>query len=229
MKLIKMTCPSCGANLELQTDNAVAFCQYCGAKLMLDDESVNVNITNRFVDEAQIKALDLEKQRFETEQEKYKDYLEKENEWKKILYMWLGASAATFFFYTLFQNVPIISTIMQALGGVVLFFGGIGVLIIKPKKDAPARAAGSQSYERRPADHVTAHIYYRSAPTKSRFTAFILCLFLGVFGAHYFYVNRMKMGIVYLLTVGLFGFGWMYDILMIALGKFCDDQGRYLR
>ena len=38
-----------------------------------------------------------------------------------------------------------------------------------------------------------------------------LCLFLGWMGAHKFYANQVGMGIVYLLTCGLFGIGWIID------------------
>lgn len=44
----------------------------------------------------------------------------------------------------------------------------------------------------------------------------LLCVFFGYFGAHKFYEGDFKMGIVYLLTMGLFGFGWIIDIIIIA-------------
>lgn len=40
-----------------------------------------------------------------------------------------------------------------------------------------------------------------------------LCLLLGWLGAHKFYVGKMGMGILYLLTFGLFGFGWIIDAI----------------
>ncbi len=63
---------------------------------------------------------------------------------------------------------------------------------------------------------------------KSLGIAFFLCLFLGYFGAHYFYCRRPGMGVAYLLTFGLFGIGWMVDLVRILCGKFPDDKGRYL-
>lgn len=41
--------------------------------------------------------------------------------------------------------------------------------------------------------------------------AWILLTFLGVFGVHRFYMGKWGTGLLYLVTVGLFGVGWLYD------------------
>ena len=50
---------------------------------------------------------------------------------------------------------------------------------------------------------------------KNKWVAFFLCLFLGYLGVHKFYEGRVGMGIVYLLTCGLFGFGWFIDCILL--------------
>lgn len=40
-----------------------------------------------------------------------------------------------------------------------------------------------------------------------------LCLLLGWLGAHKFYAKKIGVGILYLLTFGLFGFGWIIDAI----------------
>lgn len=52
---------------------------------------------------------------------------------------------------------------------------------------------------------------------KSKWVAFFLCLFLGGIGAHKFYEGKIGMGILYLFTIGLFGIGWIVDIILILL------------
>ena len=45
--------------------------------------------------------------------------------------------------------------------------------------------------------------------------AWILLTFLGPFGVHRFYMGKIWTGLLYLLTGGLFGFGWLYDFWTI--------------
>lgn len=50
---------------------------------------------------------------------------------------------------------------------------------------------------------------------KNKWVAFFLCLFLGYLGAHKFYENKGGMGILYILTFGLFGIGWVIDTIVL--------------
>ncbi len=65
--------------------------------------------------------------------------------------------------------------------------------------------------------------------SKNKIVALILCIFMGFFGVHQFYVGKSKMGWIYLFTVGLFGIGWIVDIVRLATGTFCDVNGIPLR
>lgn len=69
---------------------------------------------------------------------------------------------------------------------------------------------------------------YYDRSRKSKGVAWIVCLFLGMIGGHYFYVGRPGMGIVYMFTGGVGGLGWMYDLYRIAVGDFVDGRGEYL-
>ena len=51
---------------------------------------------------------------------------------------------------------------------------------------------------------------------KNKWVAFFLCLF--TFCGHKFYEGKTGMGIVYLFTFGLFGIGWIIDLISL-LGK----------
>ncbi len=47
--------------------------------------------------------------------------------------------------------------------------------------------------------------------------ALIICICLGWCGIHKFYEGKVGMGIVYIFTFGLFGIGWIVDIITIAM------------
>jgi len=51
---------------------------------------------------------------------------------------------------------------------------------------------------------------------ESKGIAYLLWFFFGVFGVHKFYLNKIGVGIIYLLTGGLFLIGWIYDLFTLG-------------
>jgi TM2 domain-containing membrane protein YozV len=68
-----------------------------------------------------------------------------------------------------------------------------------------------------------------SYPYKKKLTALILCLLLGWAGIHRFYVGKTGTGIIWLLSGGLFGIGWLLDLIFILVGSFRDKAGYPLK
>lgn len=52
---------------------------------------------------------------------------------------------------------------------------------------------------------------------KKKWVAFLLCLFLGIFGAHKFYEGKIMMRILYIFTGGLLSIGVIVDLIAILL------------
>lgn len=56
---------------------------------------------------------------------------------------------------------------------------------------------------------------------KSKAIAYILWLFCGVLGFHRFYLGKVASGVVWLVTGGFFGIGWILDFF--TLGNQVDE------
>lgn len=65
--------------------------------------------------------------------------------------------------------------------------------------------------------------------TKDWLTTFLLCFFCGGLGVHRYYVGKIGTGILYTLTAGLFGIGYLVDFIKILCGKFTDKNGNLIQ
>jgi len=65
---------------------------------------------------------------------------------------------------------------------------------------------------------------------KDWLTTLLLAIFLGVIGGHRFYVHKIGTGVTMLLLcwTGISLLWAIIDIIMIALGKFEDAEGRVI-
>lgn len=63
MKLVNLTCPKCGGELDIKLDEGKhdTFCSYCGNHIYLDDG--NQVIIHKTVDETRLKELEIEEKR----------------------------------------------------------------------------------------------------------------------------------------------------------------------
>ena len=62
---------------------------------------------------------------------------------------------------------------------------------------------------------VTNTVYVPGAKPKNKWVDLLLCFFLGFLGGHKFYEGKVGMGILYLFTMGLLGFGVLVDFIRL--------------
>ena len=56
-------------------------------------------------------------------------------------------------------------------------------------------------------------------------TALLITIFLGEIGVHRFMAGKTGTGIIWLLTFGCFGIGYIVDVVQVATGKFTKKDG----
>ena len=197
-----MRCTNCGAELDIDPNQKQVFCTYCGSKLIVDDESVPP--ASRIADEARLREAEVRMKELEYAHEREIREETLRQEQKKTFRIALAV-------YIIALIVTYNVAAWRPASGFILIFGLIALVSMK---SGDRKAAG---YGRRP-----------ECSPKDRITALVLCIFLGGIGIHYFYVGRIGMGILYIFTFGLFGIGWLIDIIRIACGTFRDSNGWYL-
>jgi hypothetical protein len=90
-------------------------------------------------------------------------------------------------------------------------------------ESAPTCPGCGATQQARPASAVGAQPI--PATDKRILPAAILCFFLGVFGAHRFYVGKIGSAIAMILTIGGLGIWMLIDFVLIVTGSFKDENG----
>lgn len=64
--------------------------------------------------------------------------------------------------------------------------------------------------------------------SEKAFTELLLCFLLGWIGAHKFYKKKIGAGILYAVTLGLLGIGWIGDAICLCIENFGKNKGNPL-
>ena len=201
MKLIVLKCPNCGAYVDVKEGSRKAVCEYCDTPFYVDgSDKVEGKVFTPAEEEPVYTPIEEEPVSTPLEEAFSPQPVNNKRKWITTLVIFI---------------VTLIIAIEADLPGLfvaVLIGGIIGLIISRPEGSSSKRAA-------------TYNVYSR----KSQIIALILCLLFGMLGVHYFYVGKIGMGLLYLFTGGLFGIGWIVDIIRIIAGIFRDKDGFYLR
>ena len=67
-----------------------------------------------------------------------------------------------------------------------------------------------------------------SSSQQDWFVALLLCFFIGIIGAHRFYVGKIGTGVLMVFTLGGLGIWTFIDLILIIVGKFKNKDGEVL-
>ena len=122
MKLIKMECPYCGAELQVEEGKKIATCPYCGKNVAVDDEKKETIVTVK--DEAKLQEASLKQQQYQDSlEEKKKEAVRAFRHtkgYKAIIFLMIlaiiGGAAALFTGKTLALVIAIAQIVLLVLG-----------------------------------------------------------------------------------------------------------------
>lgn len=138
ISLISIKCPECGATLSVESTREFSFCQYCGTKVMLNNENEYIY---RTIDEAGIKQAETDR----IVKLRQLDMEEKSNFSRKTLIVaWLAATAILILIGIIGFTID-----NEGMGMCMLFamcvgmWGGIGLFMGDNKKKKATIVAGA--------------------------------------------------------------------------------------
>lgn len=99
MKIVSMNCPNCGGTVKITDDQNSCICPYCDSALTIDDGKFHI------VDEAKIKEIEFEKQKYQDELLREEKRKERRESWKKKLKQWVLIEMASFFIVRLINSI----------------------------------------------------------------------------------------------------------------------------
>ncbi len=83
MGLTVAKCPACGADLNLETDRDYFYCPHCGSKVIQVDDRIVIEHVNRTVDEAEVKKVEFEREKYVVDEQRRKEEFQKSDKRSK--------------------------------------------------------------------------------------------------------------------------------------------------
>ena len=204
MKLVDVTCPKCRSIMQIDKKNKEAKCEFCRHKFIIDNESINItHIRNGEITTEQ------EYKNAETHLNKFKNY-------DKALQLYTKLSEK----YA--DNAEIWLSILRCIS---MDFTNkeydIRYNEYWKRFTSLAEQKDIDKWENKYNKYINSFNEYEKnekekeskRKTKEKKDNIYITMFGGMFGIHKFAEGKIGMGILYLLTLGLYLIGWIIDII----------------
>ena len=111
IQMISLSCPNCGANLQVASDRESFFCEYCGQKIFVSDSN-HQKYTYRKIDDARIREAEAKElvrlKEIELEHAKLKAKKDEDKRTVKTVLLFFGLAVGLFLLMALLETMGVI-------------------------------------------------------------------------------------------------------------------------
>lgn len=233
MEISKLACPNCGASIT--EEKGKTFCEYCGSKLIIESKSIGP--IEKTDDNAVNHGGGLTREVFKSVGDNTQIELRRLQMTQELsaLQMQLSNLRSEKRSLSLVQKKTAVHTVqLQQIDEEERYITSrINIIqsALFPQQDHSPSESVLTVENKAPGSNKSQSIAvenHKSRNPKSQSLALVLAVFFGWCGAHRFYTGHKIIGFVYLFSAGLFGVGWIIDVLLILLNFYKDSEQRFL-
>ena len=209
MKLIEVKCPNCNSSLNVDNSKKKIECEYCGANFFLDDDTIKVKHLHagQISEEQEFINAETNLNKLKNYEDAYNTYLSLSKRYVDNPEVWIGLlrsltrdfkyKSSTYTFKEMYEK----------------YWNNFKVLA--DKKDIEKYEEKYIKYiEEEKVIPIYSNNTLENKKEEKEKSYLLVTYFLGIFGVHRFLRKDYKMGFIYFFTFGLFGIGWLYDMIM---------------
>lgn len=220
MRMFKIECNNCGAKLDVKPGINKIKCNFCGTTTVLDDDDVQVkHIMEGQISEEQ-KYINAETNlKLKNYIDSYNEYLELSKKYVNDPTVWLGLLRSYTNDFTLLTGSKTYRSNFEK------YWNNFSTLA--DEKDIDEYKEKFEEYESKfkigtnPFDEIRIGEFNKNVDIgtlqEPSIIRIIVVILGGMFGIHKFMDKKIFMGIIYLFTGGLFGIGWIIDVIKEAI------------
>jgi len=202
VKLVEVKCPNCNASLKVDENKKNISCDYCGTNFMLDDNTVHVKhiMAGQITDEQEFINAETNLNKLKDYSASYKGYLSLSKRYVNNEEVWIGLlRSLTCDFSYKYGTLEFRQEYQKYWNNFIALASEEQQQYYFPKYKHYVDTVPSSSVAK--------------GEVKQEKCYVVATILGGWLGIHKFMQNNIGMGIIYFFTFGLFGIGWIIDII----------------
>lgn len=203
MKLVETKCPNCGSSIEVEKRKKNIKCEYCGTSFAVSDDVIEVKhlMAGEISEEQEFINAETNLNKLKNYDEAYDIYLSLSKRYVDNAEIWIGLLRSLTKDFTYKYGSQDFKKLYQK------YWSSFIALADEDERE---------KYEKKYKDYVDKVSVSSSNDgkiVKQEKCYLAVTVLGGMFGIHKFLQGKTILGFVYMFTFGLYGIGWIYDII----------------